>query len=127
MKTINRTISLELQAMISHCQASELQFFCEHINLEHFPPNLHLFVELVGIDTTLKISLLTRRLRIPKLIRAWRRLGQKKPVYAILTALPAAQQERLFQRYRGSVLTIPTLAAVWNRTLRKTRKNRKGV
>lgn len=121
MKTNKAIISLDLQAMISHCQQRELQCFCEHVNLASFPSSLRLFVELVGIDTTLKISLITRRLQIPKMVNTWKRLGHK-PAYALLLALPWSSQEKILQHYRGRCLEIPKFGTIWNRTLRRVRK-----
>jgi hypothetical protein len=118
MKTNKPTISPELQAMISHCQQRELQCFCERINLACFPASLQLFVDLVGIDTTLKISLITRRLRIPKWASTWQRLGHK-PAYALLLALPPSSQEKILQHYHGCCLEMPRFTTIWNRALRR--------
>lgn len=125
MKTTNKlAISLELQAMISHCQQRELQCFCEHVNLACFSPSLRKFVELVGIDTTLKISLTTRRLRIPKKASIWQRLGHK-PAHALLLALPSSVQEQILQHYSGRYLELPEFSTIWNRTLRQVRQQQK--
>lgn len=125
MKTTNKlAISLELQAMISHCQQRELQCFCEHVNLACFSPSLRKFVELVGIDTTLKISLTTRRLRIPKKASIWQRLGHK-PAHALLLALPLPVQEQILQHYSGRYLELPEFSTIWNRTLRLVRQQQK--
>jgi hypothetical protein len=113
-----KSISKELQGMMSACMQYKVQVFLERVDTDCFPKAIRPLVSLIGIDRTLQICLLTTKLRIPKKEATLQR-NPNNPIYQILLSLPTESRTLLLMQYRGCQLNVPRFTTVWNRTLKR--------
>lgn len=88
---------------------NDVLIFLNNIILEDFPVHIRKFVSIVGVETTLQLSLVTSRIYIPKKITECFKVGNNHKAQIILHSLDKNTIVVLSKTYQGANVEIPTL------------------